>query len=81
MGTKGHREKQAEEASDIERLLTEKQLARMLDVSNRTVQHWRQTGYGPPFLKLARGRLVRYRISAVEEWLNIQTVKSTSQSS
>jgi len=47
-------------------LITEKQAARMLSVSHRTMQAWRRIGFGPRFCKL--GRSVRYRRSDVMGW-------------
>ena len=46
-------------------------------VSPRTMQRWRQEGTGPEFLKL--GRLVRYRKSDLDRWVDAQLRTSTSQ--
>jgi excisionase family DNA binding protein len=48
--------------------LTEKQAARLLSMSHRTLQAWRRTGIGPSFIKL--GRAVRYRRDDVIAWAN-----------
>jgi predicted DNA-binding transcriptional regulator AlpA len=61
----------------IEPLLNEQQLATWLGISKRTLQLWRQTGQGPPYLLL--GRLVRYRNSDVSTWLGGRVLSSTSQ--
>jgi predicted DNA-binding transcriptional regulator AlpA len=45
--------------------------------SARTWEGKRQTGEGPPYIKV--GRLVRYRRSDVRAWLMEQTRQSTSQ--
>ena len=42
-------------------LLDEAQAARILRVSRRTLQNWRQRGGGPPYVKL--GTVVRYRLA------------------
>lgn len=47
--------------------LTEKQVARLLSISHRTLQVWRRTGLGPTFIKL--GRSVRYRQQDVLSWV------------
>lgn len=60
----------------IEYLLTEKEVSKVLQVSCRSLQAWRQTGQGPSYLVL--GRLVRYRISDLDRWLENQVVNSTS---
>ena len=46
-------------------------------VSGRTLQRWRLEGIGPKFLKL--GRLVRYRQSDLDQWVDAQLRTSTSQ--
>jgi excisionase family DNA binding protein len=48
--------------------LTEKQAARLLSVSHRTLQTWRRKGAGPCFVKL--GRAVRYRQHDLFAWAN-----------
>ena len=46
-------------------------------ISQRTLQRWRLEGVGPAFLKL--GRLVRYRKSDLDRWVDAQRRASTSQ--
>ena len=65
-------------SSPISPLLTERQVARILGVSVRTVQGWRLRGGGPRYYKL--GRSVRYSRSDVEEFLRRQLRRSTSRS-
>ncbi|WP_306232849.1 helix-turn-helix transcriptional regulator [Agrococcus beijingensis] len=48
-------------------LLTERELAAAIHMSSKTLQHWRYTQQGPPFVRL--GRHVRYRVSDVTEWI------------
>lgn len=53
-------------------LLTEKQVADLLDLSPGTLSVWRTTGrHGLPFIKV--GRAVRYSRRAVEAWLEART--------
>lgn len=59
--------------SERDELLTERQVADWLQVSVRTVQHWRHTGQGPAWVKVNGGRLVRYRVSDVDEFLAADT--------
>ena len=47
------------------RLMTEKELAVMLNVKEYTIRRWRMDRKGPPYLKL--GRTVRYDRLQVEE--------------
>lgn len=42
-----------------------------------TLEIWRIRGQGPPFVKL--GRVVRYRKSDVETWIESQVRHSTSE--
>ncbi len=57
-------------------LVDERVLAPRLKITVKTLQAWRSTGGGPPFVKL--GRAVRYNEADVRVWLESRTVKSTS---
>ena len=48
-------------------------------ISTRTLQRWRLEGVGPTYVKL--GRLVRYRQSDLESFLEERTRTSTSMDS
>ena len=50
----------------MERLLTPKQLAELLQVSDKTVYFWAHTGF-VPHIKLRK--CVRFRESEIREWL------------
>ena len=56
--------------------LTEREAARILRVSTRTMQRWRLTGDGPPFVA-AGGRRI-YRRDALLAWADSRTFTSTS---
>lgn len=56
----------------IERLLTARELAELLGLSSSTVLDWFEAGRLPGF-KL--GRVVRFRASEVEAWLEAQRVE------
>ncbi len=55
----------------IEQLLRADDVGRILQVSLATLARWRQSGAGPSFLKLERGKqaTVRYRRADVEAFL------------
>ncbi len=61
-----------------DRLITEKEVARLLSLGVSTIQQDRLTGrLGLPFVRL--GRSVRYRLSEIENFLrNIPSFTSTS---
>jgi excisionase family DNA binding protein len=61
------------------KLLTTKQTADLLGVSYRTLEGLRLTGNGPAFIKV--GRLVRYELATVEDWLLAHQRLSTSATS
>jgi excisionase family DNA binding protein len=61
-------------------LLTQEQVAEVLQVSPRTLEDWRLRGGGPPFIKPSR-RCVRYSRTALEAWVERQTVSNTTQGS
>lgn len=58
------------EPTTIEPLLTIEDVARMLGVPVPTIYAWRYRGEGPRGYKV--GRHVRYRLAAVNEWLERQ---------
>ena len=62
----------------MELLLTQKQAARILRLSVRTLERHRVTGTGPRWARL--DRLVRYRESDLDEWVNDSLHTSTSDS-
>ena len=59
-------------------LLSQRDAARLLSVSTRTLERWRRTGeVDLPFVKL--GNSVRYRLEAIERCVASRTVRSTSE--
>lgn len=52
------------------RLLTPREAAAYLRVSESTMSRWRSAGTGPPFLSL--GGIARYRREAIDAWLSLQ---------
>jgi predicted DNA-binding transcriptional regulator AlpA len=61
-----------------DRLLPPPDVARLLDVSERTLEGWRARGGGPPYTLV--GRLVRYSPAEVAAWLAERRRTSTSDS-
>ncbi len=59
--------------------LDTKRLSEELGISCRTVEAWRISGDGPPFVRLGRS-LVRYRRQHVDEWLAERLCRSTTES-
>lgn len=59
------------------KLVDETEASRMLGTSVRTLQKWRYRGGGPPFVKL--GRLVRYDVEDLTEWVEARKLASTSE--
>ena len=57
--------------NDEAALLTEKQAARLLSISNRTLQAWRGRRAGPPFVRA--GRAIRYQRAALVDWMRVNT--------
>lgn len=47
------------------------EVADMLGIPEHTLAQWRSKGTGPEYIKV--GRHVRYRWTAVNEWLDAQT--------
>jgi excisionase family DNA binding protein len=59
-------------------LLTVEEAAARLKISKHTLNRWRVTGEGPPFIKYGP-RLVRYREAVLDEWAAKRTRASTSE--
>lgn len=57
-------------------LVTSRQAAEILGVPEGTLGQWRFAGRGPKFVKV--GRMVRYRVSDIDEYLEERTVTSTA---
>jgi len=58
------------------RLLTQSDVAKLLRLSERTLERLRLQGGGPLYIKA--GRAVRYRESDLEAWIDARVVTSTS---
>lgn len=59
-------------------LLTVEDAAARLKISKHTLNRWRVTGEGPPFVKYGP-RLVRYREVALDAWALDRTRASTGK--
>ena len=57
-------------------LLNTDQMAAYLGIKPIYARQMRLSGKGPAFVKI--GNHVRYRLTAIEEWLDGKTVRSTS---
>ena len=55
--------------------LTEREFSERFKIPSRTIQRWRSTGDGPPFVRLGPRR-VAYRLSDVEQWTVMRTFAS-----
>jgi excisionase family DNA binding protein len=58
-------------------LLTQRQAAALLCLSERTLERFRVAGGGPRFVRC--GRSIRYQLSDVEAWIASRVVGSTSE--
>jgi hypothetical protein len=58
-------------------LLMQHEAAALLRLSERTLERFRVTGFGPPFIKA--GRRVLYRPSDLDEWIASRICQSTSE--
>lgn len=58
-------------------LLTEKQAARILGLSIRTLQKWRMTGNGPKYIRCS-ARAIRYEHQHLTEFIEARVRQSTS---
>ena len=60
-----------------DRLMTEKEAARITGFSHRTLQKWRCYGGGPPFRKV--GRSIRYLLSELLAWIEADPRRNTAE--
>jgi predicted DNA-binding transcriptional regulator AlpA len=59
-------------------ILTQRQAAELLTLSERTMERLRVTGTGPRYIRLSRGRIA-YREADLEAWVAARVVGSTSE--
>ena len=60
----------------MKNLMDEGRTAEILDVTTKCLQAWRSRGEGPKFIKI--GRLVKYRMDDLLEYINNRVHFSTS---
>jgi excisionase family DNA binding protein len=58
-------------STEVAVFLTEKEAARLISVSNRTLQAWRCRNAGPPFVRM--GRAIRYHRCELILWMTANT--------
>ena len=59
-------------------LLTQREAALALRLSERTLERLRVSGLGPVFVKCG-GRSIRYRQTDIDQWIAQRVVRSTSE--
>lgn len=70
--------KKAIEKAKKDGLLNPKEVHAEYGFSPQTLANWRWTGTGPDYIKTSPGRggRIKYRRSAIEQWLQAQTVRT-----
>ncbi|MCU0881461.1 MAG: helix-turn-helix domain-containing protein [Hyphomonadaceae bacterium] len=63
---------------ETDNLLTVEDAAARLKISKHTLNRWRVTGEGPPFVKYGP-RLVRYVVATLDDWARDRLFANTSQ--
>lgn len=68
----------ATERAKRDELLSPKEVHAEYGFSPQTLANWRWTGTGPDYIKCSPGRggRIKYRRSAMEQWLQAQTVRT-----
>lgn len=59
--------------SAAKKLLTEREVEAEYGLLAKTLRQWRYRGVGPAYVKVS-GNCVRYRVAAIEKWLDQRTV-------
>lgn len=62
----------------MEKLLTEKEAAELLNVKAVTLQTWRSNRTGPPFVKFKTGG-IRYKEADLEIWASVTNVDPNAE--
>lgn len=62
----------------LEQLLSEKQAAKLLGISDRTLRNWRVRGGGPKFVRVS-ARCIRYKRGDLQDWIDRKVASNTSQ--
>ena len=57
--------------------INQREVAQLLGVSERTLEKWRRTGAGPPFISIS-SRCIRYRIADLRNWQDQRVRHKTS---
>ena len=65
------------EALSRKRLVNERRAAEILGLQVKTLQEWRTSGKGCPFVKI--GRAVRYSLADLDDFIAKNTVQSTTE--
>ena len=60
------------------RLLTAREAAAILQVSEPTLERWRSTGDGPPYIRLS-ARAIRYREAELSAFIEARLTRNTAQ--
>jgi predicted DNA-binding transcriptional regulator AlpA len=63
--------------TDVDQVMTQKELADMLKVSVEQLRLWRVRGFGPPMFRVGL-QAIRYRRSEVERWITEQEQSAAS---
>lgn len=58
--------------------LSEHELSALLKVSTRTIQRWRASGDGPPFIRVG-AKSIRYELSSCKTWTEQRTFNHHAQ--
>lgn len=61
---------------DDEQCLKERETCALIGVSRQTLRRWRDGGSGPPYFRI--GRLLRYRLGDLRQWLAANTHADTT---
>jgi len=66
-------------SQSYDRLMTEKEVHKILGIGLSTLQQWRLRGKGPKFCRLG-GKMIRYRESDVRAYIdNLNSFRSTTE--
>lgn len=65
-------------AESLPKLLSPQQVAAILGVTQRTLERWRITGEGPPFVRLSRST-IRYSEPAIAAFVVSRVRQNTAQ--
>lgn len=67
------------QTSELPRWIDEREVSKIIGVAVQTLRNWRFQKIGPPYSKVGKGRMVRYRLDEVLQFMESGRVRHDDQ--